>query len=39
MMGDRIIVHSVDYGQPMEELNEYLDSLGITRRVIHRFAP
>jgi len=34
LMADRIIVHSVDYGQPLEELNEYLDNLGITRRVI-----
>lgn len=32
----RIIIHSVDYGQPLEALRAYVHSLGIDRHVVQR---
>ena len=35
----RIIVHSVDYGQPLEVLRNYIQSLGISRHVVQPIQP
>jgi len=35
----RIIIHSVDYGQPLEALRVYIQSLGIDRHVVQPIQP
>ncbi len=35
----RIIIHSVDYGQPLEALRSYVQGLGISRHVVQPIQP
>jgi MoaA/NifB/PqqE/SkfB family radical SAM enzyme len=36
---ERLIIHTVDYGQPMNSLLEYLSSRGLTRHIIQPIQP